>query len=155
MDEKDFAIVRCGLRAFWIPFGSGLFVFSAVYFWMTPLKNLPDSGREFFAVISLMALPWGAYTFFSSLLIGLTYYSTRAIKPPVRWIAVSADAWILAALAVALLLKEQQNCDSVCLGLNEKIFGTVPCFAALFAGLGFIGLVQLWIYARDYEQKQA
>lgn len=88
--------------------------------------------------------PWILSNHLGARLAALTLRWLRFVK---LWqhLAIAWLVWTtLAAVPVTYLLREQRDCDSVCLGLEEPVLYVVPLYVALIATAMLVGLLQGW-----------
>jgi hypothetical protein len=88
--------------------------------------------------------PWILSNHLVARLVAFTLRRLRFVK---LWQHLTM-AWLiwtgLTAVPLAYLLREQRDCDSVCLGLEEPVLYSVPLYVALIATAMLVGLLQGW-----------
>jgi hypothetical protein len=137
------------LYAFLAPFVGGLVVLSLAFFVLAPYASGPgDFIMSFLLVPAIVGIPWGVYNLLSAAVIRAALNWLRPQK--LRWFLIIgfACSLVLATAGVYLILQEQKDCDRVCLGLEQKVLGTMPLYAVTVALLSFVGVVQAFVYKR-------
>lgn len=121
-----------------------IFVLGVLFFpWMFSLgsPSHPNSLKLYFLGIFLWDVPWAVY----SLMLTILFERFCGGKPALSFLLATA----LALVIVAGLLHEQKGCDSICLGLEQKMFGVLPIYAVLFIFMSLVGLVPAWTAKKE------
>lgn len=136
-------LIKSAYHAFAAPFALGLILFSLVAFMFSQHSNgISGFLISFLVVPALIGLPWALFTFSVSLLLALLFSFWRPGRLLYSVTTGTGSACTIASVGMYALLREQKNCDSICLGLEQTIIGPIPLYVLIVIFLAAIGGVQ-------------
>jgi hypothetical protein len=117
------------------------------YFALAPFASGPsDFILSFLLVPAILGIPWGGYNLLSAVVIRAALNWLRPQKLTWFLIIGFSCSLALATTGMYLVLQEQKNCDSVCLGLEREVLGVMPLYVVAVALLSSVGVVQALVY---------
>ena len=141
--EMSHPLLRSAYHAFAAPFALGLILFSVLAFVFSQYSNgIGGLIVSFIIIPAVIGLPWGLFTFLVSFIIAFIFSVWKPSKVAHAVMVGTSIALLIASLGMILVLREQENCDSVCLGLDQPILGLIPLYVLIVVFLAAIGGVQ-------------
>jgi len=136
-------LAKSAYHAFAAPFALGLILFSIIAFLFFQHSNgLGGLLISFLLVPALIGLPWALFTCIVSFLLAFLLSLSRPERLLHAVLIGISTALSIASAGMYILLQEQKNCDSICLGLDQAVVGQIPLYVVIVLFLTAIGGVQ-------------